>query len=338
MHFNIEELYLKRGVDFITRGTNVKKGEINISCPFCNASSNPDPSYHLGVAPETGYWSCWRNRKHRGKKLHRLLMKLLRISYKEACDILGEKIDWIREGSFEIFEDNFDINNLFGEQDVEEIGDLEFDKDFRRFGNYMSERPFLRYLEKGRGFHRTHVMEVIEAYDFYFCISGKWQDRLILPVRLDGKLMTWTGRHLQPNAELRYRSLSEKEGALMSIKDLVFNYDELVNSGGKTLFVCEGPFDAIKLDFYARDLDCRSTALFSKALRLPQSYLLSDLSNVFDKIVILLDAEELEATLMSDATLAFLHDQVDLGELPAGFHDPGELTSTAVYQLVERYS
>ena len=339
MQFNIEEFYLRRGIEFITKGTNVKRGEINISCPFCNASANPDPSYHLGVDPHTGYWSCWRNRKHKGKRLHRLLMKLLRISYKEACDILGEKVDWVREGSFHIFDEDFDTTTLFGgvnDEDVEEKV-LELPEEFRRFNGYLSEKPFLQYLQHGRKFHRSHVLEVVDLYDFHFVISGKWQNRLILPITLDTTLQTWTGRHLQPDATLRYRSLSEKEGALMSIKDLVFNYDALINEGGRILFVCEGPFDAIKLDFYARDLDCRATALFSKALRTSQSYLLAELANVFDKIVILLDAEELEATLVSDSTLAFLTNQVVTGELEPGFKDPGELNPSAVYRLVERY-
>jgi len=338
MQFDIEDFYLRRGIDFIRKGTNVKKGEINVSCPFCNSSSNPDPSYHLGVDPNTGYWSCWRNRKHRGKRLQRLIMKLLSISYAEACEILGQKVDWIREGSFNIFNEDFDTSKLFNdEQEAAEEKILELDPNIRPFTGFRSELPFLKYLTE-RGFHRNHLNEVIKEYDLHYCINGPWQNRIIAPIKLDYKLVSWTGRHLQKDASLRYRSLSEKEGALISIKDTILNFDELMNTGGDSLFVCEGPFDGFKLDFYAKDDGSRATALFSKALREPQAILLSELSMVFKKIVLLLDAEELEATLTSDSTLAFLGAKIEMGELPKGFHDPGELTPSAVYKLVERYN
>jgi len=95
--FDIKAFYDKRSVDYITKGVNVKKNEINISCPFCNSEGNPDPSYHLGVDPKTGFWSCWRSRKHHGKRLHRLIMKVGQVSYQEACTILGEFDAYLQE-------------------------------------------------------------------------------------------------------------------------------------------------------------------------------------------------------------------------------------------------
>lgn len=339
MQFDIEEFYLRRNIDFITKGTNVKKDEVNISCPFCNASSNPDPSYHLGVDRKTGYWSCWRNRKHKGKRLHRLIMTVARVSYAEACDILGQKVDWIKEGSFSIFSEDFDSKDLFSDDtEQEEVQVLKMPPEFMPFNGFRSQIPFTNYLMHDRGFHRRHISEVLKEYDFHCCTTGRWSGRLILPIRLEGDLLTWTGRAIEKNATLRYRSLSEKEGAIASIKDLVFNYDTLIQTGGRLLFITEGPFDAMKLDFYAKDQDCRATALFSKALRTPQSYLLAELANVFDKLVILLDAEELESSLISESILSFLPGQVIMGELPHGFHDPGELTSSAIYKLVDRYN
>ena len=266
-------------------------------------------------------------------------MTVARVSYAEACDILGQKVDWIKEGSFGIFAEEFDVKDLFSDdQEEQEEQTLEFPKEFITFKGYRSQSPFEQYLIKGRGFHRTHVQEVIKEYDLRYCIDGMWNHRLILPITLEGKLLTWTGRSLAKDANLRYRSLSEKEGALASIKDLVFHYDKLIQTGGRLLFITEGPFDGMKVDFYAKDLDCRATALFSKALRQPQAYLLAELANVFDKLVILLDAEELESSLISDGILSFLPGQVIIGELPEGYHDPGELTSSAVYKLIERYT
>jgi hypothetical protein len=59
------QLLTDNRVPFIERGPNVKRGEINIRCPFCGSA---DPSYHMGLNLDSGWWSCWRNKdQHSGK-------------------------------------------------------------------------------------------------------------------------------------------------------------------------------------------------------------------------------------------------------------------------------
>jgi len=335
MKFDIERFYQQRGIEYIERGVNVKKGEINISCPFCNSSSNPDPSYHLGVASNGRYWSCWRNKKHRGKSLHRLIMKLIKVSYNEACDILGEKVTWLEEGSFDKLA--LDPDNLFAEvKEQEEVVPLVMPKNFVKFNHFRSGLRFEDYFTS-RQFHPNHIDELLHQYDFRYCIADVWASRVILPINFNFELVTWTGRSIAKKANLRYRSLSEKEGALLSIKDTIFNFDELLNVKGDVLFVTEGPFDAIKMDFYGQRVNCRATCLFSKALRASQLLLIAELSDNFKKVVMLLDSTELDTELEMQSMFAFLGNKIKLGILPEGISDPGELSQTGVMRLAKSY-
>ena len=61
-------------IPYRTNGPNCAKGHVVIKCPFCG---DEDPSEHLGIQLSTGYWGCWRNSSHRGRRPHRLIMRLL---------------------------------------------------------------------------------------------------------------------------------------------------------------------------------------------------------------------------------------------------------------------
>src|SRR5215831_10266594 len=67
-----QQLLDDANVDYVTRGSNTKKGEISIRCPWCG---DDDPSHHLGIG-EKG-WGCLRNAEHRGKSAITLISALL---------------------------------------------------------------------------------------------------------------------------------------------------------------------------------------------------------------------------------------------------------------------
>lgn len=336
--FNVENFLSKRGIHYITNGVNVKAGELNLSCPFCNSEGNPDPSHHLGIDPNTGFWSCWRNRRHHGRKLHRLLMKLLRISYAEACQILGEQVDWIQEGSFDALAKDpskiFSTEQEYLEAEQNAKG-LDLPEEFAPVGKYSSSKRFINYLIYERGFHKNHIYDFIDQYDVRCCLSGKWENRIILPIHQDFRLVTWTGRSIQKESKLRYNTFSPRHGALMSIKDTIYNFDNLMDANGEILFVTEGPFDALKVDFYGQEIGARATCLFSKNLREPQAILIEELSMNFKKVVLLLDAAEVDTALKMASALAFVTNEVIPGQVPEEYEDPGEMPPKAIYKLID---
>src|SRR3990167_1829573 len=72
-------------IPFATEGKSVTRGNIAIKCPWCG---DDDPSQHLGIHLQHGYWNCWRNQNHRGRKPHRLIMRLIGCDYEAAEDIV----------------------------------------------------------------------------------------------------------------------------------------------------------------------------------------------------------------------------------------------------------
>lgn len=316
-------------IPYITHGVNVKKGEININCPFCAQTSSPDPSFHLGIDPERLWFSCWRNRKsHRGRSLHRLIMILLSCNYSKACEVLGQQPIWVDAAKFD--------GLTFDELPSTPPTPLEYPPEFRLFdGMYWCQR-FVDYLVEDRGFPLSSVYRVAQRYQLRATIQGTYKDRVIIPNTINGRLVNWTARSVYPGAELRYLTLSDFQGALVNIKQCVFNSDDL-QRGGSVLLVVEGPFDAIKVDFYGAPVGVRATCLFNKKATLTQLGYLGELSNVFTKIVPMFDrGEEIDQRDLLDQ-LSWLPSE-SLGEwlCPKHVKDPGELTPNDVRHLCQQ--
>ena len=88
---NIQKLFDTHGVPYVSQGKNVKKGHINVACPFCG----DDPSFHLGINTDTLAWSCWRNSSHRGNYPHKLVKKLLNWSWPRVQEMFGQELVFV---------------------------------------------------------------------------------------------------------------------------------------------------------------------------------------------------------------------------------------------------
>ncbi len=188
---------------------------------------------------------------------------------------------------------------------------------------------FLEYV-KGRGFTHKQALEVCELYGLRYCVTGDWAHRIIIPIFYDYQLVNMTGRAIG-NSELRYKTMSDAD-ASMNIKHVVWNFDNALQDGGRTLFVVEGPFDGIKLDYFARRRNCRAVALFNMDVSAQQVVAVQRLANVFDRIRIVLDNGELVNAIQAANRLS--HVGADYLELPDGVADPGELNRRQIEQLI----
>lgn len=327
-NFSWKSFVDRYNVDYITEGENVSRGKnININCPFCAE----DTKYHLGLSLTSSKWGCWRSSSHRGKSPVRLVQALLRCTYKEACKIVGTKPKgMLDDGEFAYLVANID-SLLKGEEVEEEEKTLSLPKEVEPLDSSRYSLKFRNYL-LGRGFKRKDIFRLISKYNLHYALTGDWSNRIILPIYLDGSLVTWTSRAVDKDAFLRYKTLP-KEQELVNIKQTLYNYDDLL-SGGDVLYITEGPFDAIKVDYFASEFNHRATCVFSKTLSDSQRDLFSSLRGKFDRFVILLDAAELGDALYFQSELSFLGDVV-LGRLPPGVKDPGDLDFYQVKNLAE---
>lgn len=314
-------LLTQHGVRFIERGPNVKRGEINIRCPFCGAA---DPSHHMGLNLESGFWACWRNSTHRGKSPVRLIARLLDLPYWKARRLAGFE-------DREVDPDGFDAvaARLLGRDSGMPTEHLH-----RRFLRYPDEfkelaaapDPYWCYLRDTRAFGEGATRALGRDYDLRYVVRGPYRGRIILPYFADGDLVAWTARAIGPS-EIRYRDL-EVDQCLVPIKQTLFNLDCRVD-GGKALVVVEGPIDALKIDVFGRSVGVRAVALSTNSISDDQIYLLEEAAEEFEQVIVMMDSATQLGVVDSMRMRSQLRTLANarIVPVPYGLKDAGEMTS-----------
>ena len=337
-------------IPFVETGANVSSDSIGLSCPFCG----DDPSQHLNlsVVEETlGWWFCWRDRAHRGRKPNYLLSKLLSKNKKEVELLL---LEWGAEeagkGDLQYFA-QLNPNHLFGDARVTAIKDpldadaVKWPAEFRSI--HPKVGPYHEYLRHDRGFGNL-TNSLVDYYALHYATQGLWAHRIIVPVFLDHKVVTWTARTVN-NSPLRYRTirttprdvdspaLRGEPISSVGIKSVLFNFDRLK---GKVLVICEGPFDAMKIDLFGASRGVRATCLFGNAVSPSQLYALSYLSHFFNRVVIGWDNKGVFDDIIGLRLQENLRALGKIGlksflELPEGVEDPGDLSNGQAWDIVD---
>lgn len=281
---NWRRIITDNGIEHIERGANVKRGEINIKCPLCGPA---DPSFHLGLNLDNGWWACWRNKMHRGKSPVRLLMALLRVPYWKARELAGLSADYVDPEGFTAV-----VARILGHAAVVEGPKSEA----RRFLQLPSDvipisekaprsRRHYEYLAEDRGFG-FFTRDLCDLYDL--CAArGVWVDRVLIPYFIGGELVTWTARAIA-ESRIRYRDLAVDD-CLVPPKETLYNYD-CIAAGGKVLLICEGPVDALKLDFFGFGAGVRAVALSTNSMTDEQLYMLEEARDQFLWLGVMMDA------------------------------------------------
>lgn len=277
---NWQRILDTNNIEYTDRGANVKRGNLNIRCPFCGGA---DPSKHMGIALDTGYWACWRNSDHRGKSPVRLLVKLLRISYGKARELAGLDVDYVDPDGFSEVVERF-TSRQSADQAVEKS--LYVPDDFVELRPSGSTRRHWNYMVNVRGFDDTYLDKL--CYDYYLmaAISGKFKDRVIFPYLVNDQLVSWSGRAIA-DASIRYRDC-ELDLCVIPPKETLYNHDAMLQ-GGTNLIVVEGPMDTLKLDFYGKEWGTRAVGISTNSMTDEQIYLLDEYSRNFDNTYFMMD-------------------------------------------------
>lgn len=318
------------GVPYVTSGPNVASGNINVRCPMCGAD---DPSEHMGINLRGKGWACWRNPQHRGKSPAHLIVALIGCSLDQAHQIVGT--DTV------IAPENFmqRINGLLRPHDQLERTPPILPAEFKKFPIYnYASAPFYNYLNR-RGFSDARISRFTEEYDIFYCRKGAYRNRVIFTVYHEQQLVGWTGRTIA-NHIPRYKTLSpdiEKatmEGYMPAAKrltDYLLWFDDLVQCDDFALYICEGPFDALKVRELGRGKGRTATCLFTSAISEVQTDLLHRVLQRFERKYLLLDRNMEARSLRLASQLLALG--VEPLHLPPSVDDPGELKSLS--QLIQ---
>lgn len=289
--------FLRRhNIDFVEQGPSTAKGNVYVKCVWCKDSENYYLGIHLCRGKRWEGYGCWRDQRHRGRDPRKLVGALLGIGLSEANRLL--KLDGDAPG----FVYGTISDRVAKMKSVDEVDDfkLKFPPEIKPIQNDAQSRIFISYLEE-RGFSEDEAIEACYRYKLRYAMKGPFSYRLIFPIRDEYELVTWTGRSVVEDEEVRYRTLSsdpekaEAENlprAMGPITYFLWNEREIVKGNGNGLIVCEGPIDAIKLDYYCREsLGVWGTCLFGKTISNEQVYTLHQVAPYYGKKFILLDKD-----------------------------------------------
>ena len=176
---DLKTLLKKYRISFRDSGRNVSRGNIVVSCPFCNKTSDPDRGEHMAINLSSGQYYCFRNPRHASNQVFYLL-RALSIPQKEYDNI------------------------YFKEEEREYLQDTRDYSEFRWFENAEEDPEAVTYLES-RLF--SNPCAIAQQFDLRVSKQGLWAGRLIIPLTIG-----WTGRAMRPHMELRYKAWTNEQG------------------------------------------------------------------------------------------------------------------------------
>lgn len=324
--------FTDHNIDFITRGQNVKKNNINIACPLCGE----DPSYHMGVSlvEKDGYfqWGCWRSASHAGKKPTRLIRALLNCSY-QAAELLAQQYSQADPSSIDSISNPFERADKATDKPTKGKR-LAMPPEFRQISPKGTTLRFYKYLTD-RGFN--DVTGLCDIYKLRCANTGNFKDRIIIPIFIKNKLVSWTSRALGKTINApRYLALSEEKGGLVNVFHTLWNYDDL-QIGGDLMIIVEGPFDALKLDFYGAEMGATTTCTFGTAMSVEQGLMIREIAKKFKRRILLYDPGEVESIFLAQEKLIGSGvDTVSLNDIIPDVEDPGAMSKKQVRKLVKK--
>lgn len=318
-------------IEWVASGPNVKRGNVNIACPMCA----DDPSHHMGISIESENWGCWRSANHRGKKPNYLIRKLLGCSAHRA-NLIVSQYSRVDPDSLDTLADlELAVTGRDSADKGQKPRKLALPDDFRpickRYKAGGAVTGYWDYLRR-RGF--TDIAGVIRFYNLMYTPVDEFKSRIIIPLYENSKLVCWLGRAITPTVNApRYLALQDNL-AVKTTKETIY-YTPSIKKGGNLLFIVEGPFDAMKLDYYGKRFGVRATCTFSVNLSEEQLHKLVKLIRRFKKTVLLFDEGAIaEIYQVSDYLAPY---GVTIGELPEGVKDPGEMTEKDVHTFIQNY-
>ena len=304
------------GIEYSEVGEkNVTDNHVEIKCPFCEE----DPSKHLGINLDSGVFHCWICEEP--GNLTKLIQKLEGISWRESKEKAA------------IISSNYNVDGSFRERADKVIKKMS--KGFeKKSGKIMYEKISLpkgskptwdsklqlvkRYMNE-----RKLSIEMQKKYNLYYCISGYYRNRLIIPINNSiGDLIGFTARDMIGKENVKY--LNNK-----GFQKMNHLYGLNVFSGG-IIYLVEGCLDAIRMEE-------GGVALMGKEMSDMQELILFNLyrKKWFEELVVILDSDAYNMGLKIGKRLRIGIDKVKIIRL-LGTGDPAELGRKQVDILVEK--
>lgn len=212
--YDVRKFLQDNRIHFKTSGTNTTSGWVEIHCPFplCN-----DPSEHMGINMSSSMYSCWKCGEH--GSFTKLVKVILKCSWQMAEQISSEyfKPSLLTGGVREVKSRNTTFH--FPKEATDKLPIL--------------HKEYLR----DRGFSPKVIQE---KYGVLACYqTGRYAYRLIIPIIMFGRPVSFLARDVTNEQEPRYKNMSNEE-SIIPAKHCIYGIDEI--SKGDNMLVVEGVF------------------------------------------------------------------------------------------------
>jgi len=273
--------------------TRLKANWVNVACPYCGGNS-----FHLGFHVLNDYCSCF---KCGGHNLRRTLTKLLNVPANTLSQLLEP---------FQI--KNAILKKLNKEQKL--------NKEKIELPNFPLSKAEKDYL-LSRHFSPKQLVDLYNIQGGGWV--GEWKNRIIIPIYLGGKLVSWTSRTIIAGREPRYKNLANEE-SVIDPKKIFFNLD---NCYGKSVVLLEGPFDVLRFG---------DNGICGFGITLTKTQVLY-LSERFNKIYLLFDSQRIAQKKAREYGMTLQGHGLDVYIVDAfsdyGCKDAGEMPPFKMKQL-----
>ena len=213
-NFDIQAYLDDENIEYFTEGKNCTSGWVQVSCPFCNDTSN-----HMGINLTSKLFSCWKCSERGGPA--KLIMALEDCSFSKAKSKLHQYQNYGLE---------------YEEQEKVRSEKIKIPGGVTATPSKIQKK----YLEQER---RFEIGNLIENYKIMFGPPfGVWRHRIIIPYFYKNKIVTISSRDVTGNIEPKYYHLPIEQ-SILDVKSTVYNIDKM----GDTAIIVEGAIDVWRL-------------------------------------------------------------------------------------------
>ena len=292
-YIDIREVLDDLGIFYTETGKNVSTGWIGVTCPFPGCD---DVSNHLGLCLDSPVVSCFKCGQ-KGNYLTYLTHELGSFTKAKAIIEKHQPIELKKK------KDKKEENVL-----TVSLPKNSSRKMLEKHAKFLTYRKFnYKYLHK--------------KYNLYYCNDDwEWEDRIIVPIYQNNRLITFTSIDIEKDSNLRYKHCKREE-SIIPVKQHLIGIE---NTNKNTIVVVEGLLDKYRIGDGAV---CTSGTQFTKE----QVQILSD----FQRVIILFDGDNagrVAAKRLSNLLSPFT--EVIRIDLPGGI-DPDTMNKKDLIEIQE---
>jgi hypothetical protein len=221
--FDVLSYLQDKEIAYWTEGKNVTAGWVNIQCPFCEDHSN-----HLGINLTGKGFNCWLCGS-RGSAM-KLVQTLEDCSKRQALGIMARfQEDGLYSGEpLPPKHETASIHASGSRSILPKTATTEFPG---QHWQYLISRGYNPSL-------------IVEKYKLMAChTSGKYRFRIIIPIIMNGQIVSFVARDVTGKAEKKYLYCPNSE-SIIPRRETLYNID---NVKSKTAVIVEGPADVWRI-------------------------------------------------------------------------------------------